>query len=99
MSETAVQVPPVHRILQLPEDRCFDRRTRHRGGTVGGKRHTHRACFDDFNIGLLPAASGRKVVLSEHTAARFEHSMIAEEAVRSMEREAKLRPLTGGLVV
>jgi predicted ester cyclase len=54
--------------------------------------------FDDFNIGPLPAASGRQIVLSGHTAVRFEDSMIAEEAVWSTERKAKLRPVAGGLV-
>jgi hypothetical protein len=64
----------------------------------GSGTHTGPA-FDDFNIGPLPEASGRKVVLSGHTAVRLEGAMIAEEAVWSMERKAKLRPIMGGLVV
>lgn len=53
--------------------------------------------FHDFGIGPLPAGSGRKITLSGHTAMRLENSMIAEEAVWSMERKARLRPITGGL--
>jgi predicted ester cyclase len=55
--------------------------------------------FDDFNIGPLPAASGRKVVLSGHTAVRLEDGMIAEEAVWSTERKARLHCITGGLLL
>jgi len=55
--------------------------------------------FHDFDIGPLPAGSGRKVTLSGHTAVRLEGGMITEEAVWSMERKARLRPITGGLVL
>jgi hypothetical protein len=64
----------------------------------GSGTHTGPA-FDDFNIGPLPAASGRKIVLPGHTALRFEDSMISEEAVWSMEREAQLRCIAGGLLL
>jgi hypothetical protein len=63
-------------------------------------RGTHTGpAFHDFNIGPLPTASGRKIILSGHTAIRLEDNMIAEEAVWSMERKAQLRPITGGLVL
>jgi hypothetical protein len=52
-----------------------------------------------FNIGPLPAASGRKVVLSGHTAVRLEDGMVAEEAVWSTQRKAQLRCITGGLLL
>ena len=55
--------------------------------------------FHDFGIGPLPAGSGRRITLSGHTAVRLESGMIAEEAVWSMERKARLRPITGGLVL
>lgn len=55
--------------------------------------------FHDFGIGPLPAGSGRKVTLSGHTAVRLENGMIAEEAVWSMERKVRLRPITGGLAL
>jgi predicted ester cyclase len=64
----------------------------------GSGTHTGPA-FDDFNIGPLPAASGRKIVLSGHSAVRFEDGMIVEEAVWSTERKAKLRCITGGLMI
>jgi hypothetical protein len=64
----------------------------------GSGMHTGPA-FDDFNIGPLPAASGRKVVLSGHTAVRLEDGMVAEEAVWSTERKARLRCITGGLLL
>ena len=64
----------------------------------GSGTHTGPA-FDDFNIGPLPAASGRKVVLSGHTAVRLEDGMVAEEAVWSTERKAQLRCITGGLLL
>lgn len=64
----------------------------------GSGTHTGPA-FHDFNISPLPAASGRKVAFSGHTAVRLEDSMIAEEAVWSMERKAQLRPITGGLTL
>ena len=64
----------------------------------GSGTHTGSA-FHDFNLGPLPTASGRKVALSGHTAVRLQDSMIAEEAVWSMERKAQLRPITGGLML
>jgi len=64
----------------------------------GGGTHTGPA-FDDFHIGPLPAASGRKIVLCGHSAIRLADGMIVEEAVWSTERKAKLRCLAGGLVV
>ncbi len=64
----------------------------------GSGTHTGPA-FRGFNIGPLPTASGRKVALSGHTAVRLEGSMIAEEAVWSMERKSQLRPITGGLML
>lgn len=64
----------------------------------GSGTHTGPA-FRGFNIGPLPTASGRKVALSGHTAVRLESSMIAEEAVWSMERKAQLRPITGSLML
>jgi hypothetical protein len=64
----------------------------------GSGTHTGPA-FHDFNIGPLPAASGRNIVLSGHTAIRLEDNMIAEEAVWSMERKVQLRPIMGGLVL
>jgi len=64
----------------------------------GSGTHTGPA-FDDFNIGPLPAASGRKVVLSGHTAVRLEDGVVAEEAVWSTERKAQLRCITGGLLL
>jgi len=64
----------------------------------GGGTHTGPA-FHDFNIGPLPTASGRRMVLCGHTAFRLEDNMIAEEAVWSTERKAQLRPITGGLVL
>jgi predicted ester cyclase len=65
---------------------------------AGSGTHTGPA-FDDFNIGPLPIASGRKIVLSGHTAVRLEDAMIAEEAVWSMERKSQLRPVSGGLLL
>ncbi len=64
----------------------------------GGGTHAGPA-FHDFDIGPLPAASGRKITLSGHIAVRLEDGMIAEEAVWSRERRARLRPITGGLVL
>lgn len=64
----------------------------------GHGTHTGPA-FHDFNVGPLPTASYRKIVLSGHTAIRLEDGMVAEEAVWSMERKAQLRPITGGLVL
>jgi hypothetical protein len=64
----------------------------------GSGTHTGPAS-DDFNIGPLPAASGRKVVLSGHTTVRLEDGMVAEEAVWSTERKARLRCITGGLLL
>jgi predicted ester cyclase len=64
----------------------------------GNGTHTGPA-FDDFHIGPLPAASGRKVAMSGHSAVRLEDGMIAEEAVWSTERKATLRCITGGLLV
>lgn len=64
----------------------------------GSGTHTGPA-FDDFHIGPLPAASGRKVVLSGHNAVRLEDGMIAEEAVWTTKRKATLRPITAGLLV
>jgi hypothetical protein len=64
----------------------------------GSGTHTGPA-FDDFHIGPLPAASGRKIVLSGHTAVRLEDGMVAEEAVWSTERKAQLRCITGGLLL
>ena len=64
----------------------------------GSGTHTGPA-FDDFNIGPLPAASGRKVVLLGHTAVRLEDGMVAEEAVWSTERKARLRCISGGLLL
>lgn len=51
----------------------------------GTGTHTGRE-FEDFNVGPLPVASGRKIALSGHTAVRLENALIAEEAVWSMER-------------
>jgi hypothetical protein len=64
----------------------------------GSGTHTGPA-FEDFNVGPLPGASRRKLAFSGHTAVRLEGSMIAEEAVWSMERQTQLRPITGGLVL
>jgi predicted ester cyclase len=64
----------------------------------GSGTHTGPA-FEDFNIGPLPPSSRCKLVFSGHTAVRLEGSMIAEEAVWSMERKAQMRPITGGLVL
>jgi hypothetical protein len=64
----------------------------------GSGTHTGPA-FEDFNVGPLPEASGRKLAFSGHTAVRLEGSMIAEEAVWSMERRTQLRPITGGLML
>jgi predicted ester cyclase len=64
----------------------------------GSGTHTGPA-FEDFNVGPLPEASRRKLAFSGHTAVRLEASMIAEEAVWSMERRTQLRPITAGLVL
>ena len=64
----------------------------------GSGTHTGPA-FEVFNVGPLPEASRRKLSFSGHTAVRLEGTMIAEEAVWSMERQAQLRPITGGLVL
>jgi hypothetical protein len=52
----------------------------------GSGTHTGPAS-DDFNIGPLPAA------------VRLEDGMVAEEAVWSTERKARLRCITGGLLL
>lgn len=64
----------------------------------GSGAHTGPA-FDDFHIGPLPAASGRRILLSGHSALRLEDGAIVEEAVWSTERKARLRLLASGLVV
>jgi len=64
----------------------------------GSGTHTGPA-FSDFNIGPLPPASHRKIVVSGHTAIRLEDDLIAEEAVWSTERKTQLRPIMGGLVL
>jgi predicted ester cyclase len=64
----------------------------------GSGTHTGPA-FEDFNVGPLPEASRRKLEFSGHSAVRLEGSMIAEEAVWSMERRMRLRPMMGGLVL
>jgi predicted ester cyclase len=65
----------------------------------GGGTHTGPA-FDDFHIGgPLPVTSGRKIALCGHSAIRLADGMIVEEAVWSTERKAKLRCLTGSLMV
>lgn len=63
----------------------------------GGGTHTGPA-FDDFHIGPLPAASGRRILLAGHSALRIEDGAIREEAVWSTERKARLRLLACGLV-
>lgn len=55
--------------------------------------------FHDFRIGPLPSASGRRLLLSGHSALRLEDGLIAEEAVWSTERKAARRPVTGGLLM
>ena len=48
------------------------------GRWIGGGTHTGPA-FDDFLIGALPAASGRKMRFTGTTVLRVENGMIAEE--------------------
>jgi predicted ester cyclase len=64
----------------------------------GSGTHTGPA-FEDFNVGPLPEASRRELEFSGHSAVRLEGCMIAEEAVWSMERRMRLRPITAGLVL
>jgi hypothetical protein len=83
----------LRRIGALVADRCVVAVRWEGSGT-----HTGPA-FNDFNIGPLPTASGRKILLSGHTAVRLEEGMVVEEAVWSTERKAQLRCITGGLLL
>jgi hypothetical protein len=64
----------------------------------GSGTHTGPA-FADFNVGPLPEASRRKLEFSGHSAVRLEGSMIAEEAVWSLERRMRQRPIMAGLIL
>jgi len=55
--------------------------------------------YADFHIGPLPAGSRRHVVIAGHSALRLLDGRIAEEAVWSTPRKAKLRPISGGLML